>query len=114
VCVGVDRILLKDHHLLPTTDYHHLLVSKLFGILETSTKSDNKVRLVTMAMCMKLLQQVLDFSKEVILIDEHLALLEVYLIYKLEPTIQDTSHYIHYTHTQTTHCARACTHTTRT
>ena len=81
VYVGVDRILLKDHHLLPTTDYHHLLVSKLFGILETSTKSGNKVRLVTMAMCMKLLQQVLDFSKEVILIDEHLALLEVNTFY---------------------------------
>ena len=30
-----------------------------------------------MAMCMKLLQQILDFSKEVILIDEHLAQLEV-------------------------------------
>jgi len=76
-CIGVDQTLLREHHLLPATDYHHVLVVKLFGILETSTKSDNKVRLVTMAMCIKLLHQVLDFSKEVILIDEHLALLEV-------------------------------------
>ena len=53
------------------------MVTKLLKILETSTKSDNNVRLVTMAMCIKLLEQVLDFSKDIILIDENLAQLEV-------------------------------------
>lgn len=55
------------------------MVTKLLNILETSTKSDNYVRLVTMAMCIKLLEQILDFSKDIILIDEHLAQLEVML-----------------------------------
>ena len=77
VIIGVDRTLLREHRLLASEDYHHTLVAKLLGILVTSTASDNYVRLVTMAMCMKLLQQILDFSKEVILMDEHLAQLEV-------------------------------------
>ena len=76
-CIGVDHTLLEEHHLLAHDMYHHTLVTKLFYILETSTKSDNHVRLVTMAMCMKLLQEILDFSKDVILLDEHLAQLEV-------------------------------------
>ena len=77
IIVGVDRALLQEHRLLASEEYHHTLVTKLIGILVTCTVSDNYVRLVTMAMCMKLLQQILDFSKEVILIDEHLAQLEV-------------------------------------
>ena len=76
-CIGVDHTLLEEHHLLTRDMYNHTLVTKLFHILETSTKSNNHVRLVTMAMCMKLLQGILDFSKDVILIDEHLAQLEV-------------------------------------
>lgn len=77
VILGVDRTLLVEHQLLSSEGYHNKLVTKLFNILETSTTTDNYVRLVTMAMCMKLMQQMLDFSKDVILIDEHLAQLEV-------------------------------------
>ena len=76
--VGVDCVLLKEYQLLSSEQYHHTLVTKLLDILETSTRSENCVRLVTMAMCIKLLQQILDLSKEVILIDEHLAQLEVF------------------------------------
>ena len=76
--IGVDCTLLQEHHLLSTQgSYHNTLITKLFNILETSTTPDNHVRLVTMAMCMKLMLQVLDFSKDVNLIDEHLAQLEV-------------------------------------
>lgn len=75
---GVDHTLLQKHQLLSSEEYHHILVTKLFAVLETSTASDNYVRLVTMAMCMKLLQQIIDLSKDVILIDEHLAQLEVF------------------------------------
>jgi len=74
---GVERTLLEQHQLLSNEQYYYTMVTKLLNILETSTKSDNYVRLVTMAMCIKLLEQILDLSKDIILIDEHLAQLEV-------------------------------------